>query len=305
MRAKFVDCGVVQHVLWQQAQQRYNVPVDVNTEAFNPSALPAMLDGFDIAISDHTRFPPEILSQCRSLRHFVYFGTGAASILDLGQAARMGIEVHTIRNYGDTTMAELCVGLMMAAARQIAEQHLVLRQGGWKKLQGMELRGRRIGLIGFGGIGREVARICQAIGMEVVAWNRSPFSSDIARTVTLETVLATSDVVSLHLALSDQTRGFMDCARLRTMKPGAILINTARGALIDEPALVKALHDGHIAHAALDVFQEEPLPTDHPFRTVPNVTLTAHCGFWTENATINQVHMILDIARRLICGAPA
>ena len=201
MRAKFVDCGAAQYRLWQDAQRQFHVPVDVNLGAFEPADLPRMLDGYDIAISDHTRFPPEVLQQCGGLRHFIYFGTGAASILDLTQAERMGIRVHTIRNYGDTTVAELCVGLIMAAARQIAEQHLVLRHGGWKKLQGMELRGRRAGLVGFGGIGREVARICQGIGMEVVAWNRSTFADENVYGLALDELLATSDVVSLHLGL--------------------------------------------------------------------------------------------------------
>ena len=121
-----------------------------------------------------------MLSQCGSLRHFVYFGTGAASILDLALADRMGVQVHTIRNYGDTTVAELAAGLVLAAARQIAPQHAVIHGGGWTKVLGMELRGRRLGIIGFGGIGREMARICAGIGMEVVAWNRSG-ASDPAR----------------------------------------------------------------------------------------------------------------------------
>ncbi len=305
MRAKFVDCGAAQYGLWQDAQRQFNVPVDVNTDAFDPADLPAMLDGYDIAICDHTRFAPDTLAQCRGLRHFIYFGTGAASILDLAQAERMGIEVHTIRNYGDTTVAELCVGLMMAAARQIAEQHMVLRAGGWRKLQGMELRGRRIGLVGLGGVGREVARICRGIGLEVVAWNRSAFADANARSVSLQELLATADIVSLHLGLNEATLGFLDRARLRAMKPGAILINMARGALLDEAALIEALRDGHIAHAALDVFRTEPLPPDDPLRLAPNATLTAHCGFWTESATINQVRLVLGIAKGLVGAAAA
>jgi D-3-phosphoglycerate dehydrogenase len=300
MRAKFVDCGAAQYCLWQDAQRQFNVPVDVNTDAFDPADLPTMLDGYDIAISDHTRFAPEILAQCGGLRHFIYFSTGAASILDLAQAERMGIEVHTIRNYGDITVAELCVGPMTAAARQIAEQHMVLRAGGWKKLEGLELHGRRVGLVGFGGIGREVARICRGIGMEVVAWNRSPFSDTNARSVSLEELLSSSDVVSLHLGFNEATRGFLSRARLRVMKPGSILVNTARGALLDETGLVEAPCDGHIAHAALDVFETEPLPADSPLRSAPNLTLTAHCGFWTESATINQMRLVLGIAKRLV-----
>ena len=278
------------------------MPVDVNTAPFDIADLPAMLDGYDICISDHTRVPPDILAQCTTLRHFVYFGTGAANILDLPLAARMGIAVHTIRNYGDTTVAELAAGLMMAAARQIATQHDLLRHGGWQRMPGMELRGRRLGIVGFGGIGREMARICAGIGMEVVVWNRSAIADPNARNVALDELLATSDIVSLHLGLNEETRGFLDRARIAAMKRGAILVNTARGGLVDEAALVAALHDGQIGHAALDVFTTEPLPEHDPLRSAPNVTLTAHCGFWTEKSTNNQVHLVLGIVKRLFDG---
>ncbi|MBI3495676.1 MAG: 3-phosphoglycerate dehydrogenase [Proteobacteria bacterium] len=305
MRAKFLDCGSPQYKLWQDANRDFGVSVDVNTGAFDPADIPRMLEGYDVCIDDHTRFTLEILAQCRSIRHFVYFGTGAASILDLAQAKRQGIEVHTIRNYGDTTVAELTVGLILAAARQIAQQHEVMRQGGWKKLQGIELRRKRIGIVGFGGIGREVARICAGIGLEVVVWNRSPLSEPGVRTVALDELLRTSDVISLHLALNDETRLFLNRDRLSSMKTGALLVNTACGALIDEVALVDALHAGSLGHAALDVFQTEPLPESHPLRTAPNVTLTAHCGFWTETSTINQVRLVLEIVKELLAESAA
>ena len=295
MRAKYIDCGPNQIPLWRAALADFDVDVDVNTEPFSVEDLPAMLEGYDICIDDHTRIPPEILKRCTGLRHFVYFGTGAASILDLALAAKMGIEVHTIRNYGDTTVAELAAGLVLAAARQIAPQHHVIRGGSWTKMQGIELRGRRIGLIGLGGIGREMARICTGIGLEVVAWNRSPVADPHAASVGLDELLATSDVVSLHLALNDDTRGFLDAGKIAAMKRGALLVNTARGALLDEAALVQALESGQIGHEALDVFETEPLPEHHPLRAAPNVTLTAHCGFWTEASTINQVRLVMGI----------
>jgi D-3-phosphoglycerate dehydrogenase len=299
VRAKYIDCGPNQIALWRAALADFEIDVDVNTEAFSADDLPAMLEGYDICIDDHTRIPPDILARCTSLRHFVYFGTGAASILDLALAARMGIEVHTIRNYGDTTVAELAAGLMLAAAREIAPQHQIIRDGGWTKMQGIELRGRRIGLIGLGGIGREMARICAGIGLEVVTWNRTPVADPHAASVTLDELLATSDVVSLHLALNDDTRGFLDAKRIAAMKRGGLLVNTARGALLDEAALIRALESGQIGHAALDVFETEPLPDRHPLRTAPNVTLTAHCGFWTEASTINQVRLVMGIVEAI------
>jgi D-3-phosphoglycerate dehydrogenase len=295
MRAKYIDCGSNQIPLWRAALADFEIDVDVHTEPFAVEDVPAMLDGYDICIDDHTRIPPDILKRCSSLRHFVYFGTGAASILDLALAKEMGIAVHTIRNYGDTTVAELAAGLMLAAARQIAPQHKIIRDGGWTKMQGLELRGRRIGLLGLGGIGREMARICAGIGMEVVAWNRSPVADPHAAGVTLDELLATSDVVSLHLALNEDTRGFLDAGKIAAMKRGALLVNTARGALLDDAALVVALESGQIGHAALDVFETEPLPETHPLRTAPNVTLTAHCGFWTEASTVNQVRLVMGI----------
>ena len=304
LRAKYIDCGAGQVRLWQAALPDFEVEVDVNTAPFAVADLPGMLDGYDICIDDHTRIPPEVLSQCGSLRHFVYFGTGAASILDLALAERMHIQVHTIRNYGDTTVAELAAGLVFAAARQIAPQHAVIHQGGWTKMPGMELRGRRLGIVGFGGIGREMARICAGIGLEVVAWNRSGISDPSVCSVPLEELLATSDIVSLHLGLNEQTTGFLDAGRIAAMKPGAILVNTARGGLVDEGALVAALQSGQVGHAALDVFATEPLPVDHPLRSAPNVTLTAHCGFWTESATVNQVRLVLGIVEGLQGSLP-
>lgn len=299
LRAKYIDCGAGQIGLWQAALPDYRIEVDVNTGPFDVADLPSMLDGYQICIDDHTRIPPDVLARCTGLRHFVYFGTGAASILDLQLAERMGVQVHTIRNYGDTTVAELAAGLMFAAARRIAPQHAVIRDGGWTKMQGMELRGRTIGLVGFGGIGREMARISAGIGLNVVAWNRSGLGDTPVRSVPLDELLAISDIVSLHLALNEQTRGFIDAGRIAAMKRGVILVNTARGAIVDEDALVAALHAGQIGHAALDVFATEPLPEDHPLRTAPNVTLTAHCGFWTERATMNQVHLVQGIVERL------
>jgi D-3-phosphoglycerate dehydrogenase / 2-oxoglutarate reductase len=299
MRAKYIDCGAAQIKLWQAALPDFRVEVDVHTAPFAEADLPAMLDGYQICIDDHTRIPSEVLSRCATLRHFVYFGTGAASILDIPLAERMGIQVHTIRNYGDTTVAELAAGLMLSAARQIAAQHAVIRQGGWTKMQGLELRGRRVGIVGFGGIGREMARICSGIGMDVVVWNRSGVREAGLRSVPLDELLATSDVVSLHLALNENTKGFLNAGRMAAMKRGAILINTARGAIIDEAALVAALHSGQIGHAALDVFATEPLLERHPLRSAPNVTLTAHCGFWTEAATINQVRLVQGIVQDL------
>jgi D-3-phosphoglycerate dehydrogenase len=132
--------------------------------------------------------------------------------------------------------------------------------------------------------------------MTVLAWNRSGVDPALpAEAVALDDLLARSDVVSLHLSLSDATRGFLTKDHLARMKPGAMFVNTARGAIVDEPALIEALRSGHLGHAALDVFAEEPLPAGHPFTTMPNVTLTAHAGFMTREASLNLLAMALDL----------
>ena len=299
MKVRFIDCGPNIRDHWLAIQPEYPVPVDVNAEQ-SPADLATLLAGYDVCITDHTRLDAQLLEQCKdTLRHVVYFGTGAASIVDLPVAQRLGIEVHTIRNYGDRTVAEHTIALLMAAARQIGAQHATLRAGRWSKLPGIELKGKRFGVVGLGAIGQEVATIATAIGLEVLAWSRSGVTGSHWRSVPLDELLATSDIVSLHLGLNEDTRHFMNAARLAQMKRGAILVNTARGALIDEAALLEALQSGAIGHAALDVFEREPLSVDSHWVDAPNVTLTAHCGYWTESATRNQVRLVLGIVSKL------
>jgi D-3-phosphoglycerate dehydrogenase / 2-oxoglutarate reductase len=160
-----------------------------------------------------------------------------------------------------------------------------------------QLTGKRFGIIGLGGIGREVARIAHGVGMEVLAWNRTPRPDALAGSI--DAVLRDCDVVSLHLALSGETKGLLDCGRLASMKRGAILVNTARGALIDEAALVEALDRGHIARAGLDVFALEPLRLENPLAKHERVTLSAHSGFRTYEASATLLRRALDIVRKL------
>lgn len=305
MRAKFIDCGPAIQDHWFAIKPEFDVPVDTNGEQY-PKNISDMIKGFDICIIDHTRLDGEVLEKSKStLRHIVYFGTGAASVVDMPVAEKLGIRVHTIHNYGDTTVAEHAMALTLAAARQVAPQHEALRKGQWLKLQGMELRGKRFGIIGLGSIGKELARMASGFGFEVVAWSRAGAEGPNWKNVPLDELLRTSDIVSLNLALNEKTRHFLNGERLAQLKPGAILINTARGALVDELALVEALKSGHVRHAALDVFETEPLPADNPLVTAPNVTLTAHSGYWTSQSTQNQVRLVLGIVDRLMKQAAA
>lgn len=163
----------------------------------------------------------------------------------------------------------------------------------------MELTGKTLGLIGFGGIAMEVARIAAGSGMTVIAWNRSPKTHPGVTFVGIDELLARSDVVSLHLLLDDETRGFLSRARIAQMKPGAILVNTARGALLDEAAMIDALRSGHLHHAGLDVFDIEPLPQDHPLTKLDNVTLSAHSAFRTPEASENLIAAAWAHCRRI------
>lgn len=275
-------------------------PVDVNEQAdVAPEELPRLLAGYDFMLDDHSQMPTATMRACPSLRHIIFLGTGARSYMNPEELASLGITVHIIKGYGDTAVAEHTVALMWAAARDIARMDRGMRAGAWVRTEGPQLTGKTMGLIGYGGIGAEVARLAGGMGMRVLAWNRTPKATPGVRFVDLDTLLAESDVVSLHLLLDEQTRGFLSAERLARLRPGAILVNTARGALVDEAALIEALRAGRLRHAALDVFTEEPLPPAHPLTALDNVTLSAHSAFRTPESSETLLRRALDIARGL------
>ena len=299
-RASFVDAGPALADLFDRLRRANDPPLHVNRQPdVNPDELPAILDGVPIAIVDHTALPTPVAARCPGLKHVVFLGTGARSYMDPEALAALGIAVHTIKGYGDTAVAECAFALMWAAARGLARMDRELRAGRWLRSEGMQLCGKTLGLIGFGGIAQEVARLALGAGMRVIAWNRSPREHAGVEFVSLGTLLAGSHVVSLHLLLTDETRGFLSRERIATMRDAAILVNTARGALLDEAALADALRSGKLAHAGLDVFTVEPLPAQHPFTTLPNVTLSAHSAFRTPEANINLVEAALAHCRRI------
>jgi D-3-phosphoglycerate dehydrogenase len=262
--------------------------------------VPTVAAGYQVIIDDHTYFPAEILERCTSLKHIVYLGTGASSYVDMTAAERLGITVSTIKGYGDTAVAEHAIALMLAAARDVARMDREIRAGEWHVREGVQLRGKILGLVGFGGVGREVARIAAGMGMEVLAWNRSRVETTGAKLVGLEELLRHADVLSLHLGLTDETRGFLDAGRLAITKKGVIIVNTARGAVIDDDALIAALASGHVRHAALDVFDPEPLPAGHRFASIENVTLTAHAAWSTPDAVETLMRRAIDQVRDAI-----
>ena len=298
MKSIFIDCNEQLGAVWKRVHQAGDPPVTINTIPFERNDLPRVVGDFDVVIDDHSYMPTALVRQCTNLRHIVFLGTGAASYMDVTELEGIGIKVHTIKGYGDTAVAEQTIALMFACARDLARMDRDIRAGTWAPREGMQLQGKTLGIIGLGGIGAEVARIAKGIGMEVIAWNRSPRETGIT-VVDLDTLLAKSDVVSLNLTLSDETRGFIDAKRIAQMKPGVILVNTARGALIDEAALLSALQSGHIRHAGFDVFHNEPLKADHPLAKMQNVTLSAHAAFRTLEASMTLLRRAIDIVKRI------
>jgi D-3-phosphoglycerate dehydrogenase len=297
----FVDANESLAVIFERLEQPGDPRVRINRDPdITPQQYPEILDGAEIAIVDHTALPTEIARQCKSLKHVVFLGTGARSYMHPEELAALGITVHLIKGYGDTAVAECAIALMWASARGIAQMDREMRRGNWLREDGMQLTGKTLGLIGFGGIAAEVARIAAGSDMRVIAWNRTQKTYPGVEFVPLERLLADSHVVSLHLLLNDETRGFLSRQRIAQMRPGAILVNTARGAVVDEAAMIEALKSGHIRHAGLDVFNVEPLPQDHPLTALPNVTLSAHSAFRTPEASENLIHAAWEHCRRIV-----
>ena len=299
MKSIFLDCNDQLAPVWARVIRPDDPPIDVNRAAFTSEDLPRVLAGYDIAIDDHSYMPTPLVAQCPELKHIVFLGTGPASYMNVDELAYRGVTVHIIKGYGDTAVAEHSIALMWAASRDIARMDREVRGGIWTPHEGVQLLGKTLGVIGLGGIGREVARIGQGMGMQVIGWNRTVHADLKVPLVDIDTLLARSDVVSMNLTLGDETRGFLSAERIARMKPGVILVNTARGALVDEAALIAALQSGHIRHAGLDVFHAEPLQTDHPLAKMPNVTLTAHAAFRTLEASMTLLRRAIDIVKTL------
>jgi D-3-phosphoglycerate dehydrogenase len=274
VRGVFVDANESLAVIFERLAKPGDPKVAIHRDPdITSDQYPGILGGAEIAIVDHTALPTEVARKCAGLKHVVFLGTGARSYMNPEELAELGIAVHLIKGYGDTAVAECAIALMWAAARGLAQMDREMREGRWLRDDGMQLTGKTLGLIGFGGIAAEVARIALGSGIKVLAWNRTAKSHANVEFVGIDALLARSQLVSLHLLLNDETRGFVSRERIAAMKPGVILVNTARGALVDEAAMIDALKSGHIRHAGLDVFNVEPLPADHPLTKLPNVTL--------------------------------
>lgn len=267
---------------WSPVTARATVTVFAD-HVFDADDLVARLAPFDVVfvMRERTPLPRSILERLPRLRMIASTGNVNASI-DTEAAADLGIHVSTTGGSIGSTV-ELTWALILAAARHLVAERQSVAEGGWQTTVGRELDRRVLGVLGLGRIGTRVARVGAAFGMDVVAWsqNLTPEAAAEAgvRYLPREEFFATADVVTVHLKLSERSLGLIGAAELAAMKPSALLVNTSRGPIVDEGALIEALRSGSIAGAGLDVFDVEPLPADHPLRTMANVTATPHIGY--------------------------
>ncbi|CAM3228966.1 D-2-hydroxyacid dehydrogenase family protein [Mycobacterium colombiense] len=276
---------------WSAVQKRAEVTVfgrhlteDEAADALRP---------FDVVctLRERMAFPRTLIERLPHLKLITIVGRSLPN-LDMAAAGEYGVLIaHSdfahprFRSMRDAT-PELAWGLMLATVRNLADEHRNMRDGGWQTSAGMTLSGKTLGLLGLGRVGRRMAEYATAFGMEVVAWSQNLTEEAAAgagaRRVEKAALFESSDVVSIHLVLSERTRGLVGAAELALMKPHAYLINTSRGPIVDEAALMAALETGRIAGAGLDVYDTEPLPKDHRLRLLPNVTLSPHLGYVTR-----------------------
>ena len=296
---------------WNRLAGRAEVTFFAAAFASESEAASALAD-FDILLTtqDRMRLPGSLIRHLPKLRMIGITMSNAA--LDLAACAERGIMVcKTDGPVGEGTWAaaELALGLLIAAIRFIPCADASIRSGGFQRgvPVGRTLAGRTLGIVGLGRLGSRLARYAVAIGMDVTAWspNLDPARAQEvgARSVTKEVLFATADAVSIHVTLSDRSRGLVNADDLARMKPGAVLVNTSRGPIVDEAALVAAVREGRLI-AALDVFDDEPLPPDHPLRSLPNSVLTPHLGFGVEETWLQTYPQSIENVLAFLDGTP-
>ncbi|MBI3472999.1 MAG: phosphoglycerate dehydrogenase [Candidatus Solibacter usitatus] len=256
-----------------------------------------------INIRSSSKFTARVLEGCPRLRLLSLWGTGTDNV-DLGAAARLGITVTNTPGVAAIAIAEHCLALMLAVARRIPRIDAEVRQGRWPRAQVAQMHGKTLGIIGLGAIGRRFARLGAAIGMRVIAWTLHPDPALGFELAPLDRLYGESDAISLHLRLSPETQGFIGRREFEKMKPAAILLNTARGPIVDEAALVEALAGGRIAGAGLDVFDTEPLPAGHPLASLENVVLTPHSAGVTPETLAAGLQLAVDNVWSFLEGRP-
>jgi phosphoglycerate dehydrogenase-like enzyme len=267
---------------WSVLRDRADITVFQNHLA-DPDAVIERLLPFDVvcAMRERTPLPRNVIERLPNLKLIASTGPGNASI-DVAAAGEHGIAVvHT--GYRSDPTIELTWALILASARHVVTESNSVRSDGWQRTVGTDLRGKTLGVLGLGRIGSQVARVGSAFGMNLIAWsqNMTPEAATAAGAILVskDQLFEQADILTIHLVLSSRTRGLVGAAELERMKPTALLINASRGPIVDEHALITVLTNKHIAGAAIDVFDIEPLPPSHPFRTLDNVLATPHIGY--------------------------
>ncbi|MFI7099871.1 D-2-hydroxyacid dehydrogenase family protein [Streptomyces sp. NPDC050161] len=261
-----------------------------------------------VAMRERTPFPASLLARLPRLRLLITSGMRNAAI-DLDAAARHGVTVCGTASNSQPP-AELTWALLLGLARNVVTESAAIQTGGpWQSTIGADLHGRTLGLLGLGKIGSQVARVGLAFGMDVIAWSRNLTAERAAEhgvraTATKEELLESSDFVSVHLVLSDRTRGLLGAADLHRMRRTAYLVNTSRAAIVDRTALLRALRENWIAGAGLDVFEQEPLPADDPLRTLPNVLALPHLGYVTRRNYEGYFQQAVEDIQAFLAGSP-
>jgi len=292
---------------WSRLQANHQITV-FNKPFPDEDAVARALAGFDVVclMRERTPFPANLIERLPNLRLIVTSGNRNAAI-DIAAAKKRDVLVCGTDSPAYAT-AELAMGLMLSLARNIHTEFANMRGGGWQTTLGRDLRGSTLGLIGLGRLGGRVALYARAFEMKVIAWSENLTQQRCdevgAEKVDKDDLLRRADVISIHTRLSNRTRGLIGARELRLMKPTAYLINTSRGPIVDEAALIEALQQGRIAGAALDVYDREPLPADHPLRSSPRVLLTPHLGYVTEQTYRVFYGGMVDAIEGWLAGKP-
>ena len=287
--------GVEQEKFMQIAREAVGDDVEIvcyDTRTTDVEELGRRGRDADIIAIGNLPFPREVLEKCENVKMLAVAFTGIDHV-DLKYCEERGIKVQNCAGYATTAVAELTFGLLLDLCRNIGKCDTAARNGGTKAgLIGFELEGRTMGIVGTGAIGARVAKLAAAFGMDVIAYSRTPGKVAGVRYVSLEELLAQADVVSLHVPLTDETRGMIGAEELALMKKTAVLVNTARGPVVDTKALADALNSGSIAGAAIDVFDKEPpLDADEPLINAKNTVVTPHVAFATDESMIKRAEI--------------
>lgn len=300
--------GVEESALMKMASEALGTEAEIvyyNTRTTDTEELIKRGQDADIIALGNLPFGREVMEGCRCLKMLAVAFTGVDHV-DMGYCREKGIMVCNCAGYSNTAVSELVFGSVLSLYRNIIQCDKALRKGGTKDgLVGFELEGKTMGVVGTGAIGQRVIRLAQAFGMKVIAYSRTPGKVGEIPYMSLEQVMAQSDIVSLHVPLNETTRGMIGAREISCMKKTAVLVNTARGPVVDGAALAKALKEGRIAGAAIDVFDTEPpVSSENPLLQAPNTVLTPHVAFATSESMVKRARIEFDNIAAYMKGNP-